>query len=820
MSKKNRRNRKTNKKKNDASADGTTTTTTKSRPSPAKKKVPPSKHPRPRSDKVTTTKTLRGPVSSSSSPGDITKGEDTSDERKRKRSTDDESDDEIESTLVANPCLVKGGESKDDDERKRKRPEDGDSDSDSNSDEDDDNDHSNLTPAELSTSLVKQCLVKGEESKDDDKERKRKRPEDGDSDSNSDGDTNDNSPETPAKPISTLQTPPTTTTPSPPSFTTLQPPLSPAIIQYLTSKNFTTPTPVQSSVIPLFLTNKDVSVQAVTGSGKTLAFLIPLVEMLLRLPTPLATRQIGGIVISPTRELARQTHSVAQELLEYCRLPPPLLLVGGARSVTEDVAELHKHGADVVIATPGRLEDLLTRFDEFQVRTVECLVLDEADVLLDMGFEMSLDKILGLLPRMRRTGLFSATRSRGVKNLVRAGLRNPVVVTVSTGVEVVRCEEAAMPTTLTNYYVVCPLVEKISRLVAFLRRVSEDEDEKDRKVICFFLTCACVEFYAVALRNYGLDIEGLHGKMAQKRREKTMERFRSKSSGVLFCTDVAARGLDVADVNWVVQFDAPTDPASFVHRVGRSARAGKVGRSLIFLAEREAAYVDFLERRKVCLKEWDGGEKEVKVKDVLPKVKNLVMKDREVLEKGTKAYTSYIRAYKEHHCAFIFRFASLDLGHLATSFVLLRLPKMPELKDKYDKLDFTPAPRSVDIHAIPFLDKTREKARQKRLAKELAAGGKSAKQIKAERRLAERAQREEERRERELAKGRNPDKKRGKQMQIFDEWDELAKEERLFKQLRCGKINKEQYRKQMYGDCKEKRAEAGECSSSEDEDET
>lgn len=150
----------------------------------------------------------------------------------------------------------------------------------------------------------------------------------------------------------------------------------------------------------------------------------------------------------------------------------------------------------------------------------------------------------------------------------------------------------------------------------------------------------------------------------------------------------------------------------------------------------------------------------------------------------------------------LFRFSSLDLGVLATSFCLLRLPKMPELRDKLEKLNFQPAGPEVDIHAIQYKDKVREKARQKRLAAELAAGGKNAKQIKAEQRLAKKLQKEKDRRQEAIAKGRNPNKKRGRQAQMFDEWDELAKEERLHKKLKQGKITKEKYRELMYGDKK------------------
>lgn len=491
----------------------------------------------------------------------------------------------------------------------------------------------------------------------------------------------------------------------------------------------------------------------------------------------------------------------------------------------------------------------------------------------------------------------------------RAGMRNPVAVNVAVARDAARGsggadgdeggsdgardeEERAIslraaasqptPTTLTNHVLLCPLTEKLTRLAAFLRQ------HRDEKVIVFFLTCACVEFYGAALKGLlrpqeDFYMETLHGRMVQKRREKAMERFRSgggdggdkhgtkSRGGVLLCTDVAARGLDVAGVDWVVQHDAPLDPAQYVHRVGRTARAGKTGRSLLFLTDKEESYVDFLRRRNVPLspvgeeercapppeggredddeqqeggnekrrgKEAggsgeDGGEasddaddddsetKKTKkerlvwnasdevLPDALSKVRDMALKDRDVLEKGTKAFTSYVRAYKEHQCAFIFRFASLDLGLLATSFCLLRLPKMPELRDKVGKINFIPAGPEVDIHAIAFKDKIREKARQKRLAAELAAGGKNAKQIKAEQRAAERVRRQKERRAEALAKGRNPNKKRGRQQRIFDEWDELAKEERLHKKLRKRKITKEEFKRLMYGDKKKEGGDDG-----------
>ena len=583
-------------------------------------------------------------------------------------------------------------------------------------------------------------------------------------------------------------------------------------------------------------------VRAVTGSGKTLAFLVPVVEMILRRTNLLRKNQIGALILEPTRELARQTHGVCADLCGAVGMSPPLLLVGGgggggdvntrgggggggggaaggtSSAVARDLRRFAELRSDVIVGTPGRVEDVLTRYDDVDVSELEVLILDESDVLLDMGFEVAITSILGRLPRMRRTGLFSATNTNGVRRLcVRSGMRNPVVVDVAIsaggpaavppaarggatrnegdddsgdgeGDDDDAVEEAhdpkrqrdqqqqATPASLTNYYLICPLDEKLCRLASFLSQHPSD------KVIVFFLTCACVEYYASVLGRIrppcsGYEYVALHGKLAQRRRERAMEVFRGdRCSGgpgddagfgtsesasasasaaaparttagrALLCTDVASRGLDVPDVSWTVQFDAPVDPSSYVHRVGRSARAGKAGKSLVFLTRKEESYVDFLRLRKVPVRELpdaevckppssssssllsieeaeaddarddkmmydegeDGGGDEkdgaesmdvenlddepsdgkaiksidgaastkadsrsppttvrrviksaagpdVFVPDILPSILKLVLKDRDILEKGTKAYTSYIRAYKEHHCGFIFR---------------------------------------------------------------------------------------------------------------------------------------------------------------------
>jgi len=505
-------------------------------------------------------------------------------------------------------------------------------------------------------------------------------------------------------------------------FKSLQLPASShGVLSFVESQNFVRMTPVQAATIPRLL-KQDVVVQACTGSGKTLAFLIPIVERVIQQNQQLKNskaskkrkKQVHSIVLSPTRELAQQTFAVAKSLCNACRnsasnveiFPPPLLLTGGGgsgsssgksiRPVTNDLATFDVEGNDVLIGTPGRVLDFLS-YDQSVVdcTELEYLILDEADVLFqNCALNQTLCNVLQRLPKQKRIGLFSATTSNTSLQewIARVGMRDPVwidVAVVTTGntdqirqgeIQANSHEHQRTPTSLRNYYMTSRLEEKLSRLVAFL------QDHSDEKIIVFFLTCACVEFFGGVLQQLIVQgaggkssMELLHGKLVQKRREKALERFNSQKSGsVLACTDVAARGLDVSDVDWVVQFDAPQDPSVFVHRVGRTARAGRSGRSLLFLTSKEEAYIELLRMRQVPIVPLPSTErccpmshKEPGVSksryrsilsssgeplpDVLPLVQELVLKDRDMLEKGTKAFTSYVRAYKEHRCAFIFR---------------------------------------------------------------------------------------------------------------------------------------------------------------------
>ncbi|KAG8967007.1 ATP-dependent rRNA helicase spb4 [Tulasnella sp. 425] len=491
-------------------------------------------------------------------------------------------------------------------------------------------------------------------------------------------------------------------------------------LDVVNSMGFAQMTPVQASVIPLFMKNKDVIVEAVTGSGKTLAFVIPIIERLIR-RKKLKKNEVGALIISPTRELATQIHSIFTLFLnsqpslisppsppapsssdqspsrpvtpppppapEY---PPPLLLISGQESSNQnDVVRFLETGADIVVGTPGRIEEFLLSArgrKAVDVKSIEVLVLDEADRLLDLGFSQSLTAILGHLPKQRRTGLFSATMTEGLSEIVRVGLRNPVRVVV---------------------------------------------------------------------------------------------KVEAKTNGVKRKADVAARGLDIPLVDLVVQFDPPVDPKVFAHRVGRTARADdqqgavdssdkewggvrdgpnsslKVDATLQEEAAakvnetfwgREGEYVPFLAVRKIPLQErtyitaaevahsWmlDGQATEVDAKlpalqtgiaaNIRPdpdaqllkkQVQQLVLQDRDLHEKGIVAFVSFVRAYSKHEAAYIFRLQDLNLVAVASSYGLVKLPIMPELKgagktDGWEPVEF-------DEGALSYAAGPREVARLARM---------------------------------------------------------------------------------------------------------
>ncbi|KAL6420127.1 hypothetical protein ACFW04_014080 [Cataglyphis niger] len=317
-------------------------------------------------------------------------------------------------------------------------------------------------------------------------------------------------------------------------------------------------TPVQAACIPLLLNGKDVAAEAVTGSGKTLAFLVPLLEILQKRPEKWKTMEIGAIIISPTRELATQISEILEKFLKNIPLLKQVLLVGGV-TLKEDAENLKK-GVNIIVATPGRLQDILSNYNSINlslcIKSLEFLVLDEADRLLDLGFSATLDSILSYLPRLRRTGLFSATQTKELQQLIRAGLRNPALIVVKEKSNV------STPVNLNNSYTIVQPEYKLSVMIDFIRSIGFKT-----KYMIFLSTCACVDYFSRVIQALlpSINVLALHGKMKSKR-YKVFDQFRHAENGILICTDVMARGIDISEINWVLQYDPPSTASSFVHR--------------------------------------------------------------------------------------------------------------------------------------------------------------------------------------------------------------------------------------------------------------
>ncbi|KAF1995698.1 DEAD-domain-containing protein [Amniculicola lignicola CBS 123094] len=345
--------------------------------------------------------------------------------------------------------------------------------------------------------------------------------------------------------------------------------LSRPILKGLASVGFTEPTPIQLKAIPIALQGKDVVGGAETGSGKTAAFLIPIMERLLYRPKKIATTRVA--IFMPTRELAVQCFNVAQKLAAFTDIT--FALMSGGFSLREQEAVL-KTRPDVVIATPGRFIDHMNNSQAFQVENLEILVLDEADRMLEEGFESQLNEILATIPKSRQTMLFSATMTNSVDKLIRVGMNRPVRLMVDAkkntvaGLvqEFVRLRQGKEDKRLAYLMFLCEKVYS-DRVIIFFRQKKEAH-----RVRVVFALC-------------GMKASELHGNMSQEQRIQSVEAFRSGASSYLLATDVASRGLDIKNVSTVINYEAPQSHEIYLHRVGRTARAGRTGRACTIAAE-------------------------------------------------------------------------------------------------------------------------------------------------------------------------------------------------------------------------------------------
>lgn len=496
--------------------------------------------------------------------------------------------------------------------------------------------------------------------------------------------------------------------------------IKPWLRDAMVSLGFDTMTPVQASTIPLLSQHKDVVVEAVTGSGKTLAFVIPVLEKIMKAldDGELKKGFFGAIIISPTRELANQIDTVIQSIL---KLQPEdgiqirsQLLVGSIQSLREDLSTFLSEKPQLLIGTPGRVLDFLSN-NAVKTNKCEILILDEADKLLDVGFLNDTQSIVRLLPTQRRTGLFSATISGAGNDIFKTGMTNPVKVTVKSS----SIKTNTAPESLNLAYMVVDPEIKTKVLFEMIKKY------RYKKVIVYFPTNFAVTYF-YSLFTYlvsksddisegKVEIFSLHGKLEAKPRIKALGKFSDSyaSKAVLFTTDVSARGLDIPDVDLVIQLDPPTDPDVFLHRCGRTGRANKIGTAITMLSEgREEEYVNFLNVKNINLRRMEIpnlNESDKKWYD--EQMKQWLLNDRLNYDHALRCYVGFVRYYSKHVASSIFRLSELDYLKLAKLHGLCRYPKMPENKYIKDFPEDGWFDHSIDFDHYAYKDELKEKAR-------------------------------------------------------------------------------------------------------------
>ncbi len=349
-------------------------------------------------------------------------------------------------------------------------------------------------------------------------------------------------------------------------------------------EGYTTPTPVQTAVLPPALEGRDVLACAQTGTGKTAAFVLPILQRLAAQPR---TGDIRALVLTPTRELAAQ---IADRVAAYGRHVHVhhAVVYGGVSQRTQEIAL--RGAPDVLVATPGRLLDLMGQ-GVVRLGGVGYLVLDEADRMLDMGFVRDVRRIVASIPRSRRTMLFSATMPAAIEALADAMLASPVRVAIQPAVRTAATVEQSV------MFVAQP--EKRAALERVLR------DEAVERAIVFTRTKRGANRLTEQLARSGIEAAAIHGNKSQNARERALGAFRTGRTRVLVATDVAARGIDVDGVSHVINFDMPIEPESYVHRIGRTGRAGATGRAVTLCDRDERGLLTQIERLIHCrLPEW------------------------------------------------------------------------------------------------------------------------------------------------------------------------------------------------------------------------
>ncbi|PGH13625.1 ATP-dependent RNA helicase DBP4 [Polytolypa hystricis UAMH7299] len=438
-------------------------------------------------------------------------------------------------------------------------------------------------------------------------------------------------------------------------------PLSEATLSGLSSSHFKTLTDIQSRAIPYALQGRDILGAAKTGSGKTLAFLVPVLENLYRKQWT-EYDGLGALILSPTRELAIQIFEVLRKIGRYHTFSAGLVI--GGKSLQEEQERLGR--MNILVCTPGRMLQHMDQTAAFETDHIQMLVLDEADRILDMGFQSTVDAIVDHLPKERQTMLFSATQTKKVSDLARLSLRDPEYIAVHESAT------SATPSTLQQNYLVTPLQDKLDTLWSFIR------SNLKAKTMVFFSSGKQVRFVYEAFRHMqpGVSLLHLHGRQKQGARVDITKKFAASKHSCLFATDIAARGLDFPAVDWVIQLDCPEDADTYIHRVGRTARYERNGRAVLFLEpSEEEGMLKRFEQKKIPVEKINVRAK--KQQSIKNQIQNMCFKDPQLKYLGQKAFISYVKSVHIQKDKDVFKVKELPLEEFAAS---LGLPGAPRIK--------------------------------------------------------------------------------------------------------------------------------------------
>ncbi|WP_345976747.1 DEAD/DEAH box helicase [Sulfurimonas sp. HSL3-7] len=356
--------------------------------------------------------------------------------------------------------------------------------------------------------------------------------------------------------------------------------LSEPILRALQASGYSEPTPIQAKVIPLVLEEHDVMARAQTGSGKSASFVLPVLELLSGRRGE-GKAKIRVLVLTPTRELTLQVAQTFETMGAFLAKKPKVVSLIGGESIGDQLYRVQQ-GCDILVATAGRFLDVL-RKKQMNLSNLEFFILDEADKMLNLGFAEELDLVLVAIPEKRRNLLFSATYPQKIRDIAAKITRNPVEVTIEE--ETPTVQSILQRVIEVNHENRGPLLRHLLNT------------EKWEQVLVFMANRRATDNIAMKFKKYGFSAQSFHGDLDQEERNYTLEQFKAKKIRILFATDIAARGLDIDGISCVVNFDLPRSPADYIHRIGRTARAGKSGIAVSFIDHDDMAHFALIEKR-------------------------------------------------------------------------------------------------------------------------------------------------------------------------------------------------------------------------------